>query len=188
MKTFGLFQAIALASMSALNGQALRDSVLPNPVRISARLQLIATLERANVKLGEPMIVHAHYKNVSSNGLDLSPIARNSMISYALTVTDAAGAELQRTAAGESWLRGQRVENTSAVLAPVHLDPGAEGREFVVDAAQYYNLTKPGTYFVRLMFRSPGPDPNEPRPTTSDPEKIPVERAVSDLISFTIAP
>jgi hypothetical protein len=69
------------------------------------------------------------------------------------------------------------------------LGPGEEGGEFVVDADRNYNLTKPGTYFVRLMFRSMWPEPGEPRPTTvEEAEKTPMEEAVSELIPFTITP
>ena len=59
----------------------------------------------------------------------------------------------------------------------------------MINAAYCYSLTKPGTYFVRLMFRSMWPEPGERWPTTiEEAQKTPMEEAVSELIPFTITP
>jgi hypothetical protein len=182
VKGFIFLLASSLALSVAL-GQAIRDPGVPNPVRASTRLQMLASVERGSVKLGEPIELHMHAKNVSSVALKLSH--NMEPYEYRVIVTDASGAELPRTPLGRSMLT---VEPMS-FRDPVVLEPGAEDQEVVWDLAKIYELTRPGKYFVRAMFRGPYPAPGAPRPTTYEETRtFPVEEAVSDLIPFTITP
>jgi hypothetical protein len=70
---FGVFCAIALVVLGFAHGQAVKDPALPNPVRISTRLQVLATIELQSVRLGEPMLtplgsVLRTHRSISSEG------------------------------------------------------------------------------------------------------------------------
>ena len=185
MKGFLLLAALLTASIA--HGQVVRDPVAPNPVRVSTRLQLILTVEHSNVKSGDPVGARTHYKNVSSKTIELG--TGYWMLDYAAIVTDTSGAEPPRTSLGERWLQEQREPVLLRSEGPLYVEPGAQGQELAVDLAKIYQLTKPGTYFVRFMFRGVAPDPIEPRPTSvEEARKMPIEEGVSNLVQFTIVP
>lgn len=97
-------KAILLLAMSLVAlGQAVKDPVRPNPVRVSTRLQLVASLEQTSVKIGDPVRLRLHFKNVSSE------VVGTSMNGWAtdfwLTVIYASGTELPRTKEGDRMLR-----------------------------------------------------------------------------------
>jgi hypothetical protein len=187
MKILVLLEAIVLAGTNVALGQALKDAVLPNPVVVSTRLQLKVGVEHPSLKLGEPVVVHARYKNVSSETVMVG--TRHWDEDYALTVSDAFGAEVVRTALGEGWLMRQRGPLNTSSIGPFVLSPGEQGQEFVFDAAKYYQLNHPGTYFVRLILRHVLPDVPAPIPTTVEEyHKLPLEEAVSNLVQFVIVP
>jgi hypothetical protein len=188
MKLLGLFAAAVFAGPPVAHGQNVRDVVRPNPVRISSRLQLTAAVEQMAVKLGQPARVHLRYKNMSSGAIMLG--TANWRLAYTLTVTDSSGAEPPRTALGESWLQEQRQTNQEpSLMGPKRLEPGAEGEEVVVDIAKYYQLSRPGAYFVRMMFRDIWPDPGVPwRSTEEEGRKVILEEALSNVVQFTIVP
>jgi hypothetical protein len=91
MSVFGFLSAIALLGIAAVYGQAVKDPVEPNPVRVSSRAQVIASLEQASVKLGAPMVLHYRLKNVSPQAIQLLD---DCSFSYWVMVTDASGTEL----------------------------------------------------------------------------------------------
>jgi hypothetical protein len=189
MKAFGSILTIMLAGLGAARGQVLRDAVRPNPVRISTRVQMRASVEQLSVRIGDPVMLRFHFKNVTSSVLHLASSGWD--LDYGLTVTDPSGVEIPRTAQGEGWLRSQR--NGIAVSSmSFSLEAGAEADEIVMNVAKYYQLSKPGKYFVRVMRRGyMPPDPDAPKPTAmtaEEAQRIPIEESVSDLIPFTITP
>ena len=66
MKRPGMFGAVVLAATAVTFGQAVKDPARTGPVRVSSRAQLIASLEQAAVKIGDPIRLHFRLKNVSS--------------------------------------------------------------------------------------------------------------------------
>ncbi len=187
MKTFASFAVMVFAGVSPAPCQALRDSVFPDPVRASTRLQLTAKLDETTVKVGEPVVLRARYKNVSATNLELG--TRYWVIDYGLVVTDSSGAEPPRTELGEKWLKEQREPVLLSSQGPFLLEPGAQGEEFAVDVTKAYRLTRPGSYSVQLMFRMVWPEPGTPVPTTvEESQKMPLEEAVSNVIQLTITP
>jgi hypothetical protein len=184
MKTPGSFLSIMLIGAGSLPGQALRDPALPNPVRVSTRLQVLATVEQQNVRLGEPIRVHFRTKNVSSAVLRIRNL--DTAQDYGVIVTEASGLEPLLTPLGSLLRTHQSISSQG----PIPLAPGAESEEAVWDLAKLFQLTKPGRYFVRILFRGVWLERDEdPHPKTVEEErKITWEEAVSDPIPFTIAP
>jgi hypothetical protein len=186
MKELVFLFAISLTA-NMLHAQAIRDPGRPNPIRVSTRLRMLAGLEHESVKSGDPVALHARYKNVSSGPLTVYDDQRN--LRYQLLVTDASGKEPPRTDLGEQWLQFMREPYLLHGIGPDTLEPSAEGGDFVIDVSKYYYLTTPGRYFVRIMFSGLDRDPAEPRPTAvEDPGKVTLEEAVSDPIPFTVTP
>jgi hypothetical protein len=187
MKKFEMFLTTVLIIPRLAHGQdtIIRD-VPKNPVRVSTRLQLIASVERASVKQGEPIRLHFHYKNVSTKVVTLRE--NGWMQDYELTVTDTSGAEPPRTALGQRWLQEQR-NGMLLHSGPFVLAPDEEGKDGLIDVGKIYQLNQPGRYFARLMFGSIQRDPTEPKPATiEEAQKMTIEEAVSELIPFTITP
>jgi hypothetical protein len=183
----GFLFLFAVSLTVSAYGQAVKDPVLPNPVRVSTRLELTLTVDHASIKTGEQMGVRVRYKNVSSRTMDLG--SGSWMLDYAVTVADSSGAEPQRTSLGERWLKEQREPFISRSQGPLHVEPGADGEELAMDLAKIYQLTKPGTYFVRFLFRSMSPDSSDPLPkTVEEAQKVTIEEAVSNVAQFTITP
>jgi hypothetical protein len=121
--------------------------------------------------------------------MDIKVGTMNDTQDYRLIVVDSSGTELPRTAFGENWLQQQREGVLLHSQGPLPLEPGEEGPEFVLNVAKVYQLTRPGTYFARLILRLIWPDPGERRPTTvKEAQKLPVEQVVSKMIRFTITP
>ncbi len=171
----------------AAYGQTIKDPGLHNPVRVSTRLQLTVTLDKASVKLGEPVILRARYKNASSTKLGLG--TGYWMLDYGLVVTDSSGAEPPRTALGEKWVQEQRESFLISSQGPIRLEAGAESTEFTLDVSKVYQLTRFGSYSVRLMFRGVWPEPGTPKPATvEESQQMPLEEAVSNVVQFTITP
>jgi hypothetical protein len=93
-----LFLLAASFCARVVHGQALRDPALPNPVRISTRLQVVAAIERQSFKLAEPVRVHFRTKNVSSAVLRIRNL--DTAQDYGVIVTDASGFEPMLTPLG----------------------------------------------------------------------------------------
>ena len=185
MKSLGLLIALSLAH--ALHGQVVKDPVAPNPVRVSTRLQLVLELQQPKVKSGERVGARTTYENISPSAIDVG--SGDWTLDYAVTVTDELGRECPRTALGERWLNEQREPVLLRSEGPVHLEQGTEGKEISMDLAKIYQLTKPGVYFVRFLYRSIWPDPGESRPTSvEDAQRVPIEEAVSNVVQFEITP
>lgn len=183
MRKLGSFAPIVLTGLSVMYGQAVKDPVRPNPVRVSSRAQLIASLERSSVRIGDPIKLHYRLKNVSSEAVTDS-ITDWSVI-YWLIVTDFSGMELPRTKEGDRR-RQMPISTGPNVLG--FLEPGANDGDHVTDLTELYQLDRPGSYFVRIAQRL-GLPPGEPRPRTAqEGAKLPLEEAVSDLIPFTMTP
>jgi hypothetical protein len=66
MKCLGFLSVFAIVGLEVGHGQAVKDPVVPATVRVSSRLQLIASLEQATLEIGSPIILHYRLKNVSS--------------------------------------------------------------------------------------------------------------------------
>lgn len=182
MKVLEFPLAFAFVGLAATHGQAIKDPLLPNPLRVSTRLQMLATLEKETVKLGDPIVVRSHVKNVSGNALV------RGLQTYQVIVTDASGTEIARTSYGKAQLESNDVSSRVEDMAP-----GAESPEIRQDLSKMFELVRPGRYFVRvLILAGLGRDnPTDPRLRTNDPKvaaQVPIEVVVSDLIPFTITP
>jgi hypothetical protein len=106
VKTLGSLITFVLVSLGVAHGQAVKDPVRPNPVRVSSRAQLIASLEVATVRVGDPIRLHFRLKNVSSEAIML--MASDFNDDYWVIVTDASGTEFRtpRSATGCGNLPG----------------------------------------------------------------------------------
>ena len=171
---------MVLLGAVAIRGQAIKDPSLPNPMQVSIRLLMLASVEKASFKVGEPVLVNSRLKSVSSI------MARVVSSRFQVVVTDAAGRELQRTKYGKDMLTmfdfSPRVDEIA---------PGAEQGGASWDLRMVYEVTQPGRYFVRMMHTLGSADLNDPRRGTNDQkvaDQIPIEVAISDLIPFTITP
>lgn len=183
MKKVGLLSAITILGIEVVLGQAVKDPARLNPVRVSTRVQLLASLERASMKIGDPIQLHYRLKNVSSEVVAVA-ITDWSVV-YWLTVVDASGAEPPRTKKGD---RMRQIPVSTGPNVQGFLQPGADDGDHVTDVTELYRLDRPGAYFVRIAQRL-GLPPGEPRPKTPEEgRRAPVEEAVSDLIPFTIVP
>jgi len=178
----GLFSMV-LAEAAAVFGQPLKDPARPNPVQVSTRLQLVASLEQTNVKIGDPIKLDLRFKNVSLGVVLTSQSSWES--DYWLTVTDASGADLQRTKEGNQMLKPV-TSFVHSVISPI--PPGEEFSGGVVNVAEYFRFDRPGKYVLRIGYRL-GLPPGERRPQTAkERQDVPLEQAVSDPIPFTINP
>jgi hypothetical protein len=99
MKALGFLSSIVLLGLTAAHGQAVKDPREPNPVRVSSRAQLIASLEQASVRVGDPITLHFRLRNVSSEAINVVTFGFNE--DSWLIVTDSSGAELPLTKEGD---------------------------------------------------------------------------------------
>lgn len=200
MKSVQLLSVIALAGLTAAEGQAIKDPGLmwgpllganagdgwvpvPNPVRVSARTQMIASLEQSRVKIGEPLKLHFRFKNVSSEVIQM--VGGGFDFDNWLIVTDASGTELPLSEKGQKWRQRPTSQTATTMYA---LLPGQDDGDGILDVTDLYRLDRPGNYFLRIARRL-GTPPDVPRPKTPEEvQKTPLEEAVSDLIPFTITP
>jgi hypothetical protein len=182
MQTLAGFLVLTVAGANIAHGQSAGVNHPANHAIIpSERLQVRAAIEPASAKSGTPIIVKLVSKNVWYNVVTVSDYGAD--VDYELIVVDSAGKEAPRTAAGERLFRGEYVLLRTM---PAYLDPGKEIRA-EIDATKIYQLTQPGTYYMwatRDPFRG---SPDEPTPT-GDVSKLPIERAFSNPVQFTIVP
>lgn len=178
------FFILALVMLRGVHAQAVKDPAEPVAVQVSSRLRLIASLEQSTVRIGDPIILHYRLKNVSTGVI--GPLFYNGFNDdYWLMVTGASGEEVPRTKEGDRLRQPIAVSMAAITL---HLNPGAEDGDRVIDVSKLYRLDRPGNYFVRIARRI-GVPPEIPEPKTpQEGAKAPLEEAVSDLIPFTILP
>lgn len=129
-----------------------------NPVRVSSRAQVIASLDQTRVKLGDPIKLHFRLKNVSSEAVNVVWGGFNE--NYWLMVIDASGRELPLTKEGERLRQPSKVEIHSISGA---LGPGTDDGDHAIGVAKHYQLDRPGSYFVRIARRI-GVPPDIPPP------------------------
>src|ERR1700685_1498667 len=145
------------------HGQVVKDPVRPNPVRVSSRAQLIASLEQVSVRVGDPVKLHFRLKNLSFE--TISPLGYSGFNDdYWLMVTDASGTELPLTKEGDRLRQPSKMHAGSIVGA---LAPGAEDIDAVIDVSRLYQLVRPGNYFARIARRI-GVPPDIPYPKTAE--------------------
>ena len=186
MRKTGSFSALVLAGLAVVSGQAIKDPASLNPVVISSRGKVVAYLEQASLRIGDPIRLHFHLKNVSPGVIKYVRSGFND--DYWLVVTNALGTELQRTEKGD---RLRQRSTSQVVTISAALSPGEEDEDDAIDLAQLYRLDRPGNYFVRIARRIGAAGPADPRLRSGDQKvanQIPIEEAVSDLIPFTITP
>ncbi len=172
---------LALVLGLPASGQLPQVDFRPNPVFASTRLRLVASIDPATIKLGSPVVVGVVLTNIS-----VAPV--HVMVSgsedYQPFVTDSSGRELQRTEVGNRLFRFDypliRAENQS-------LKPGEE-LHAGLDIRQIYNLTQPGTYSVQVFRIAIFGDPVSIPASKEEAAKVPIEKAVSNKVQFTITP
>jgi hypothetical protein len=183
MKNHGVSTAIALFLLPVAYGQGTSPMATTSAVRASTRLQMLASVEQAVVKAGEPVKMHFHYRNVSSKDVWLADNGWEQ--DYELIITNASGVEAALTDRGNRWRQlGVTIEmRLLSAEGPRRVSPGEEGQEVVLDLTKFYQLTQPGTYSARIICRSLRPDPDE----LAKPDTKFVEKGISNLVQFTIA-
>jgi hypothetical protein len=180
-------KGILLVAMSLVAlGQEIKDPAGLNPVVVSSRAQMVALVERASVRIGDPIKLHFRLKNVSSGVIKYSGSGFTD--DYWLMVTDPSGVQLPRTEKGDR-MRRRSVSQGPSISGG--LSPGEEEGDSAIDVSELYRLDRPGNYFVRIVRRIGAADPTDPRLMSGDQKvanQIPIEEAVSDLVPFTITP
>ena len=122
------------------------------PVVPSVRLRLLAQMESTQIKMGTPVVIKLGLTNVSSRPVHIGH--SDVGVDYEFTVTDRSGKELPRTELGNHLLRG---EFSLFRSESIDLDPYAETQESL-DVAKIYQLTSPGTYYVRAAHSNIFPE------------------------------
>jgi hypothetical protein len=182
VKAFGCLLALAFLSANIARGQTSGINHPPNHAIVpSARLQVHAAIDPASAKPGTPIVVKLTSKNIWYNVVTVSDYGPD--LDYELIVVDSSGKELTRTAYGNRLFRGEYVLLPTMVA---ELEPGQEIRA-EIEVTKIFHVTQPGTYYMwatRDLF--PG-SPDEPK-LTVDQSKLPIERAFSNPVQFTIAP
>jgi hypothetical protein len=120
----------------------------PKPVKVSTRLQLQLEVAPPIAALGGKVFAKLKLKNVSEKPVSIEEASPE--VDYDVTVVDAAGREPERTAWGRKKLAGGYAVLRSMAM---RLQPGEE-RQVNVEITGVFNLTEPGTYYVKVEFRS----------------------------------
>jgi hypothetical protein len=166
-----VFLFAVLLPLSVGYGQQRRDRT---PIT-STRLQLFAEVKPAGVKPGGPVTIEVKLKNVSSKNVHLG--YSEPIFNYGITVVDMFGKEPPRTEWGDKLLRG---EVWSISQQDFDLEPGKE-EQAVLDITKIFQLTQPGTYFVRINRFGIWTEKD------GDNDKF-IETCYSPTVQFTISP
>jgi hypothetical protein len=182
MQTLAGFFVLTVLGANVGRGQAPGINHPPNHAIIpSERIQVRAAIDPASAKAGTPIIVKLVSKNIWYDVVTVSDYGAE--VDYELIVVDSSGKEAPRTARGDQLFRGEYVLLRTAVI---YLEPGKEIRA-EIDVTKIYQVAQPGTYYM-WATRDPFPgSPDEPKPT-GDQSKLPIERAFSNPVQFTIVP
>jgi hypothetical protein len=182
MKTLAGFVVLVVLGANIAGGQTPGINHPPNHAIIpSDRIQVLAAIDPASAKAGTPIVVKLISKNIWYNTVTVSDYGAD--VDFELIVVDSAGKEVPRTAAGDRLFRGEYVL-LHTMLA--YLEPGQEIRA-EIEVTKIYQVTQPGTYYM-WATRDPFPgSPDEPK-LTGDLSKLPIERAFSNPVQFTIVP
>jgi hypothetical protein len=182
MKTFAGFFVLTVLGANIAGGQTPGIHHQPNRAIIpSDRIQVRAAIDPASTKAGTPIVVKLASKNVWYDTVTVSDYGAE--VDYELIVVDSSGREAPRTPLGDQLFRGQYVLLRTAVT---YLEPGQEIRA-EIDVTKIYQVTQPGIYYM-WATRDPLPgSPDEPK-LTGDLSKLPIERAFSNPVQFTIVP
>jgi hypothetical protein len=177
MRVFGCL----LLALAVLSGDAVRAQTSDRPIIPSDRLQVHAAIEPASAKAGTPIVVKLIAKNIWYNTVTVSDYGAE--VDYGLIVVDSLGKEAPRTRLGNQVFRREYILLRTAVT---YLEVGQEIRA-EIDVTKIFQLTQPGIYYM-WATRDPFPgSPDEPK-LTGDLSKLPIERAFSNPVQFTIVP
>ena len=157
----------------SLLGHAQRVGSASNiPVRASTRLRLLAEVEPANAKAGEPIFLKLRTKNISSKTVGMADTGYND---YDLTLADGSGKEPPLTKFGVD------LRENAILLRSVSLDlePGEEA-SVTLEITKIYRLA-PGTYYLRASRHTINPESREEFGRVD-------ERAFSNPVMFTVLP
>jgi hypothetical protein len=154
-----------------------RGGGLPLEGRVSTGLLMFADIEKAAVKAGDPLIIHFHVKNVSSEAISVTADD-----AYEVLVAGNFGREPRRTPYGE----GMPLSFPISSPGMQEIGPSADGPVGSLDLAKIYDLT-PGQYHVEAFLgRGHIPDPktgsNDPRGLLQSP----IEEEHCDPLPFRI--
>jgi hypothetical protein len=153
-----------------------------HPIAASTRLRLTATIDPSSAKLNTPIMVRLALKNVSSKVVSIGDTSPE--YDFELAVADSAGKEPPRTALGNRMRAGKFVLLRSN---RIDIEPGQEVVS-EIDVTKIYEITQPGTYFLRADHRNILPDPDAAHNSTVEESKRPIEKAFSSPIQFTVVP
>jgi hypothetical protein len=183
MRVFGcLLLALTFLGANIAGGQTTGIHHPPNHAIIASdRIQVRASIDPASTKAGTPIVIKLISKNIWYDTVTVSDYGAE--VDYELIVVDSSGREVPRTRLGDQLFRGEYVLLRTAII---YLEPGQEIRA-EIDVTKIYQLTEPGTYYM-WATRDPFPgSPDEPK-LTGDLSKLPIERAFSNPVQFTIVP
>jgi hypothetical protein len=171
MRTLNFLTCVAL-SAAVVYGQAFTDD--KRTIKPSNRLQLIAEASSATVKLGQPVVLNLNLRNISAGTAILDKASPP--FDYRLTVADASGKEPPLT----DWGRKSVAREVFPIsVDQIHLDAGEE--IMVSVEIKGYQLSQPGTYFVRATRLGVWTEAKE------DNQKF-SEMVYSNPVQFTIVP
>jgi hypothetical protein len=177
MKVFGCW----LLALAVLSGNAVRAQTTDRATIPSDRIQVRAAIDTASTEAGAPIVVKLISKNIWYNRVTVSDYGAE--VDDELIIVDSSGKEVPRTRLGDQLFRGEYVLLRTAVTC---LEPGQEIRA-EIDVAKTYQVTsRESTTCGPLAPRSPVP-PTKPK-LTGDLSKLPIERAFSNPVQFTIVP
>lgn len=142
---------------------------------LSTRLRLYAEADPASVKAGSPVTIRVRLQNISSRTVRLGD--SEPIFNYGIAVTDAFGNEPPRTDLGNRFLHGTVQGLRQDVI---DLRSGEEERA-VLEVTKLFQLTRPGTYFVRVNRGAIWTEKDE------DNDKF-IEEVFSGAAQFTIVP
>jgi len=169
MQTVGLAIAFSQSPTTSLVEQLHRT------VKASTRLQLTAQPERARQATGGPVFIKTKLSNVHSRSVRLSLTQQE--FDYRVTVTDASGVEAPLTEWGKKLKLGEAfpIRQTTS-----DIEPGRD-EQVTVEVSKVYDLSRPGTYTVRVVRNGVWPESEE------DTRRV-IEQVTSNPVSFTIVP
>jgi hypothetical protein len=182
MNAFGCLLILAVLGANIAGGQTPGIHHPPDHAIIpSERIQVRAAIDPASAKAGTPIVVKLISKNIWYDTVTVSDYGVE--VDYELIVVDSSGRQLPRTLLGDQIFRGAYVLLRTAVT---YLEPRQEIRA-EIDVTKIYQLMQPGIYYM-WATRDPLPgSPNQPK-LTGDLSKLPIERAFSNPVQFTIVP
>jgi uncharacterized protein (DUF58 family) len=143
--------------------------MLSFPANANGNFRLSASLEKSEVKSGEPISLELVLKNISKRRVHV--IRTNYLSAYKIEVKDGGGNRVMPTELGKELLV-QSMFVSGRI--PIYLDPGQELRE-KIDIGRIYDFGRPGTYTISAKRNVPKRNNNGSTEVVSNTVKVVVQ-------------